>query len=171
MKKLLSILFLSLCIAACSKDDTPKPEMDETVKQIWQTLNGRYIGFHEDKLSSAGSYTETIVFQPYSEPETIPIRFILGLLNSKLLRYYFGFIGVMTAGGAYTLKASTIEALPIAIGTKKQQKEIALKVENILNAKAKNKQIDVSLNEHEIDCLVYNLYGLSEKEIKIVEGV
>lgn len=103
--------------------------------------------------------------------EIIPIRFILGLLNSKLLRYYFGFIGVMTAGGAYTLKASTIEALPIAIGTKQQQKEIALKVENILNAKAKNKQIDVSLIEHEIDCLVYNLYGLSEKEIKIVEGV
>lgn len=102
--------------------------------------------------------------------ETVPIKFILGLLNSKLLRYYFGFIGVMTAGGAYTLKASTIEALPIAIGTKKQQKEIALKVENILNAKAKNKQIDVSLSEHEIDCLVYNLYGLSEKEIKIVEG-
>ena len=103
--------------------------------------------------------------------ETIPIRFILGLLNSKLLRYYFGFIGVMTAGGAYTLKASTIEALPIAIGTKKQQKEIALKVENILNAKAKNKQTDVSLSEHEIDCLVYNLYGLSEDDVKIVEGV
>ena len=89
--------------------------------------------------------------------ETIPIRFILGLLNSKLLRYYFGFIGVMTAGGAYTLKASTIEALPIAIGTKQQQKEIALKVENILNAKATNKQTDVSSSEHEIDCLVYNL--------------
>lgn len=79
--------------------------------------------------------------------ETIPIRFILGLLNSKLLRYYFGFIGVMTAGGAYTLKASTIEALPIAIGTKQQQKEIALKVENILNAKATNKQTDVSSSE------------------------
>lgn len=87
------------------------------------------------------------------------------------MRYYFGFIGVMTAGGAYTLKASTIEALPIAIGTKQQQKEIALKVENILNAKATNKQTDVSSSEHEIDCLVYNLYGLSENEIKIVEGV
>lgn len=43
----------------------------------------------------------------------------------------------MTAGGAYTLKAATIEVLPIAIGTKEQQKEIALKVESILNAKAK----------------------------------
>ena len=103
--------------------------------------------------------------------ETIPIRFILGLLNSKLLHYYFGFIGVMTAGGAYTLKAATIEALPIAIGNKEQQKEIALKVDSILNVKAKDKQIDVSSIENEIDRLVYNLYGLSDNEIKIVEGV
>ncbi|WP_288674501.1 N-6 DNA methylase [uncultured Bacteroides sp.] len=102
--------------------------------------------------------------------ETISIRFILGLLNSKLLHYYFRFIGVMTAGGAYTLKAATIEVLPIAIGTKEQQKEIALKVESLLNAKAKNKQVDVSSTESEIDRLVYNLYGLSEDEIKIVEG-
>ena len=103
--------------------------------------------------------------------ETIPIRFILGLLNSKLLHYYFGFIGVMTAGGAYTLKAATIEAFPIAIGTREQQKEIAAKVESILNAKAKDKQADVSSIESEIDHLVYNLYGLSDNEIKIVEGV
>ena len=102
--------------------------------------------------------------------ETIPIRFILGLLNSNLLHYYFGFIGVMTAGGAYTLKAATIEALPIAIGTKEQQKEIANRVESILNAKAKDKQIDVSSIEFEIDHLVYDLYGLSENEIKIVES-
>ena len=103
--------------------------------------------------------------------ETIPIRFILGLLNSKLLHYYFGFIGVMTAGGAYTLKAATIEALPIATGTNEQQKEIALKVDNILNVKANDKQADVSSTENEIDRLVYNLYGLSDDEIKIVEGI
>jgi len=76
----------------------------------------------------------------------------------------------MTAGGAYTLKAATIEALPIAIGTKEQQKEIANRVESILNAKAKDKQIDVSSIEFEIDYLVYDLYGLSENEIKIVES-
>ena len=103
--------------------------------------------------------------------ETIPIRFILGLLNSKLLHYYFRFIGVMTAGGAYTLKAATIEALPIAVGTKDLQKEIALKVESILKAKAKDKQINVSSTEKEIDILVYKLYGLSKDEIMIVEDV
>ena len=77
----------------------------------------------------------------------------------------------MTAGGAYTLKASTIEALPIAIGTKEQQDEIALKVESILIVKAKNKQLDVSSIEKEIDRLVYSLYELSEEEIKIVESI
>lgn len=77
MRKLLSILFLSLCVATCSKDDAPQPEMNETVKQIWQTLNGTYIGFHEDKLSSAASYTETIAFQPYSEPKEIKPTVIL----------------------------------------------------------------------------------------------
>lgn len=102
--------------------------------------------------------------------DTIPIRYILGLLNSKLLHYYFGFIGVMTAGGAYTLKAATIEALPMVIGTQEQQKEIASKVDSILNAKAKDKQMDVSSIEHEIDLLVYDLYGLTPEEIAIVEG-
>ena len=101
--------------------------------------------------------------------KNIPIRFILGLLNSKLLHYYFGFIGVMTAGGAYTLKAATIESLPLAVGTKEQQEEIVLKVESILNAKTKDKQAAVSSTESEIDRLVYDLYGLSEEDIKIVE--
>jgi len=43
-------------------------------------------------------------------------------------------------------------------------------LKSILNAKAKDKQIDVSSIEFEIDYLVYDLYGLSENEIKIVES-
>jgi len=43
----------------------------------------------------------------------ISLKYILALLNSKLMNYYFKFIGVMTAGGAYTLKKATIEEFPI----------------------------------------------------------
>lgn len=77
MRKILPILLFSLCCMACSKDDNTPPEMDETVKEIWQTLNGTYVGFHEDKLSTAGSYTETIVFRPYAEPKEIKSVVIL----------------------------------------------------------------------------------------------
>lgn len=101
--------------------------------------------------------------------EIIPIRYLLGLLNSRLLHYYFGFIGVMTAGGAYTLKAATIEALPIASANEDQQKLICDKVDTILKLKASNKEADVSAAENEINRLVYDIYNLTEDEIRIVE--
>ena len=139
-------------------------EFEKTEKIIW--------GLTADKwayaLDTEQHYLPSNAYILTSK--NIPISFILGLLNSKLLHYYFGFIGVMTAGGAYTLKAATIESLPIAVGTREQQKEIALKVDSILNTKAKDKQADVSSTENEIDHLVYELYGLSEEDIKIVEG-
>ena len=101
--------------------------------------------------------------------EKIPIRYILGLLNSKLMCYYFGFIGVMTAGGAYTLKAATIEALPFVIGSKEFQKKISTMVDSILKVKKRNKQEDVSSLENDIDLLVYHLYGLTYDEVLIVD--
>lgn len=98
----------------------------------------------------------------------IPTKYILGLLNSKLLHYYFGFIGVMTAGGAYTLKAATISALPF-VDAGDYEPVINL-VDQILSAKKHDPKVDVSVLEAEIDRFVYQLYGLTEEEIKIVEG-
>ncbi len=97
----------------------------------------------------------------------LPIKYILGLLNSKLMHYYFHFIGIMTAGGAYTLKAATISALPFKIA--KNTQEIAGIVDKILIEKSKNHDTDVSSLESEIDRLVYQIYGLTEEEIKIIE--
>jgi hypothetical protein len=37
------------------------------------------------------------------------------LLNSNLLKFYFGFIGVMTAGGAFTLKYTTVSQFSIVV--------------------------------------------------------
>ena len=50
-----------------------------------------------------------------------------------------------------------------------EKPNIAL-VDKILAAKKANPQADTSKDEAEIDRLVYALYGLSEDEIKIVEG-
>jgi hypothetical protein len=98
----------------------------------------------------------------------LPIKYLLGLLNSNLLKYYFGFIGVMTAGGAFTLKYSTISQLPIVVD--KNTKPIIKLVDKILLAKQLNPNADVASFEKQIDALVYELYGLTDKEIKIVKG-
>ena len=98
----------------------------------------------------------------------IPIKYLLGLLNSKLMHYYFHFIGIMTAGGAYTLKAATISALPFKIA--KNTNDIECIVEEILSIKSKDHDADVSNLEAEIDSIVYKIYELSDEDIKIIES-
>jgi hypothetical protein len=109
--------------------------------------------------------------------ETIPIKYILALLNSTLLRFYFSFIGIMTAGGAYTLKHETIRELPIVVGTEKDQKHIVEIVDKILDVTKSDdyltnptKQAEVHEFENQIDQMVYKLYDLTPDEIKIVES-
>ena len=97
----------------------------------------------------------------------IPVKYILALLNSKLFHYYFGYIGVMTAGGAYTLKASTIAALPFKKATEMRSYESI--VNGILVKKSKDKQCDVSAEEIAIDLLVYHLYDLTYDEVLIID--
>jgi hypothetical protein len=96
----------------------------------------------------------------------LPIKYLLGLLNSNLLKYYFGFIGVMTAGGAFTLKYSTVSQFPVVVA--KNTKPIVTFVDKILLAKQLNPNTDVTAFEKQIDVLVYELYCVTQKEQSII---
>ncbi len=104
------------------------------------------------------------------------IKYLLTLLNSSLLKYYFRFVGIMTAGGAYTLKQETISTLPVKCITTEEQKQYTIVADKILTITREAdymtniaKQAIVRDYEKEIDQLVYKLYGLTPEEIKIVE--
>ena len=60
---------------------------------------------------------------------------------------------------------------PIPATTPAQKKPIIDLVDSILAVKKKDSMADTSKLEKEIDNLVYELYGLSPKEIAIVEGI
>jgi len=49
-------------------------------------------------------------------------------------------------------------------------KKIVSIVDQILSAKRKNAEADISHLEQKIDQLVYKLYNLTDEEIKIIEG-
>ncbi len=107
----------------------------------------------------------------------VPIKYILALLNSKLMKFYFGFIGIMTAGGAFTLKHQTISEFPIKeIPITKQEPFISLADKILAITKDDDylansiKQDKVRNYERQIDEMVYKLYNLTPEEIKIVEG-
>ena len=97
--------------------------------------------------------------------------YILGLLNSKYTSYYLmnKFRDKHLAGGYLAINKSTIEQLPFKIAEDESQTIIINNVNTILKAKSVNPSADTKDLESEIDRLVYQLYDLTEEEIKIVE--
>ena len=66
--------------------------------------------------------------------------------------------------------AQNIVNIPIPSATNEQMRSMSSLVEQVLETKQFNPSADTSALESEIDHLVYQLYGLTDEEIKIVEG-
>ncbi|GAA8193085.1 class I SAM-dependent DNA methyltransferase [Helicobacter pylori] len=99
---------------------------------------------------------------------------ILGILNSKLMTYFYKkkFFPTHMQGGAFGFDTLSVETLPIPQITKSNKpiadKIIAL-VDKILALKEKDPKTNTQESEKEIDALVYQLYNLTDEEIKIIE--
>jgi hypothetical protein len=117
----------------------------------------------------------------------INLKFLLGLLNSKLLNFVYKLGNPQTSKVFAEIKPRVIKQLPIyrvdlTDPTEKAQhdKLVAL-VDNMLELQKKyheaRMEIDKGLYERQIkivdaqiDRLVYGLYGLTGEEVKVVEG-
>jgi type I restriction-modification system DNA methylase subunit len=117
-----------------------------------------------------------------SKDTNYSLAFILGILDSSLINYYFAnqFVD-------YNIKPTYLQQLPIRTIDFKKQKEKAnhdkmvtlveemlelhKKISKIKNPNEKTRlQRQIDATDAQIDNLVYDLYGLKEEEIKIVEG-
>ncbi len=102
------------------------------------------------------------------------LRYLLGMLHSKLITFAFKtfYAGGGLGESGYRYKKAFIERLPIPKITTKNQ-ELADKItdgaEQILQAKEKDPKANTQGLEKEIDALVYQLYNLTDEEIKIIE--
>ncbi|WQW66589.1 class I SAM-dependent DNA methyltransferase [Helicobacter pylori] len=102
------------------------------------------------------------------------LHYLLGMLHSKLITFAFKtfYAGGGLGESGYRYKKAFIERLPIPQITEKNQ-ELADKItdcaERILKAKAKDPKANTQGLEKEIDALVYQLYNLTDEEIKIIE--
>ncbi|GAA7476899.1 class I SAM-dependent DNA methyltransferase [Helicobacter pylori] len=102
------------------------------------------------------------------------LHYLLGMLHSKLITFAFKtfYAGGGLGESGYRYKKTFIERLPIPQITEKNQeladKIIAL-VDKILQAKAKDPKANTQGLEKEIDALVYQLYNLTDEEIKTIE--
>ncbi len=103
------------------------------------------------------------------------LHYLLGMLHSKLITFAFKtfYAGGGLGESGYRYKKAFIERLPIPKITPQNQ-ELARKITDgakaILEAKEKDPKANTQRLEKEIDALVYQLYHLTDEEIKIIEN-
>ncbi|MFN8267575.1 MAG: TaqI-like C-terminal specificity domain-containing protein [Chitinophagales bacterium] len=109
-------------------------------------------------------------------------KFILGLLNSTLTDFYYQQINPERGEVLAQVKKGHVEQLPIPENVSdKQQTEIIKYVDQLLQlnkekqetkleSKIEQFQNRIDYYEDKINQIVYQLYELSEEEIKIIEG-
>ena len=95
----------------------------------------------------------------------VPIKFYLGLINSRAFNYYCDYF-------SYTnhITVSGIKQVPIPTVSIEQQETLVKIVNQILATKLSSPSTDATALEREIDELVYELYGLTKEEVRVVEG-
>ncbi|GAA7864867.1 class I SAM-dependent DNA methyltransferase [Helicobacter pylori] len=175
------------------KDQLLKRNKDETGKRYeWYCLQRWAASYYQDFEKEKIVYGE-IVQEPrfyldngecqlgyfYAEATSFILTgehlcYLLGMLHSKLITFAFKtfYAGGGLGESGYRYKKAFIERLPIPQITPQNQ-ELARKItdsaKQILALKEKDPKANTQKLEKEIDALVYQLYNLTDEEIKIIE--
>ena len=95
---------------------------------------------------------------------------LLAILNSKVAFWFISKISTQMRGGWYSFESKYIKHIPIPDIDIPLKEKICYSVAKMLDTKKENPAVYTSTLEAEIDRLVYELYGLTEEEIEIVEN-
>ena len=94
--------------------------------------------------------------------EKTPLKYLCGLLNSKLINFWYCKKYLMPTIGGYELHS-------IPIKTTNDYRPIITLVDEAISAAQDNNLIVLSQKIKGIDKIVYDIYGLTDAEIKIIE--
>ena len=139
-------------------------------------------------ISPKGLYHNTQVYSILPSNQNLEdIKYFLGVVNSKIMWWFLSNTGNVLRGGYFRFKTNYLKPFPIRTidfsdpADKARHDKMVALVERML---ALHKQLADVKTDHEktlverqieatdrqIDTLVYELYGLTEEEIGIVEG-
>jgi len=145
----------------------------------------------DDTKEYIGLTNTTVIFDTN---EDLDLKYLLALLNASLLNFRYKSIGKQTGSGVYEYFENGVGKLPIPKISQQEQEPFIKLVDTIIEAKEKiakyNKHFEnlsavdkIEIKEEmeklkslvknsvdEIDSLVYELYGLNQDEIAIVNG-
>lgn len=99
--------------------------------------------------------------------DRIDMKYLTGLLNSKLVAFWLRYMGKMQ-GSNYQIDKEPLMNIPLKIADENIENKIIDLVDEIIELKKLNK--DTQTLEEKIDEMVYDLYGLIEEEKELIRN-
>lgn len=166
-------------IHSCKRNDI----FEAKEKILFRRVGDRLIATYDDNQFYA---LNTLVIITLDEKIEISIKYVLGLLNSALLNYYYKTYLKSNKKVFSEIQARQISQLPVCSINfnksvdKARHDRVVLLVERILELHKKMPAVktdhektrikrQIEATDKEIDGLVYKLYDLTEAEIKTIE--
>ena len=151
-------------------------------KEWWQLRSCDYY----DKLNATKIHIPAFAKEPrftYDTEGFVPLgpayfistsdKYLAGIMNSKIFWYYLKKItpvlGDDEKSGRLVIRTTYLKNSPIKVASVEYQKTISDLVDEILEIKLKNPNQNTSELESRIDKLVFQIYDLTEDEIKTIE--
>ena len=158
------------------------PEIFEIPKILTRKTADRIVATYDSK----GYYFEQTVHATIPKRTFPSVKYVLGIMNSKLYEYYYKNV-IHQSGTIFPqVRIGFLKTLPIHninINNPSEKKihdnlvalvdvmlDLNKKIETAKGSKKEQIQRQIEKTDKEIDDLVYKLYGITEKERKIIEG-
>ena len=103
-------------------------------------------------------------------PKSLSKKVLIGILNSQVAAWYIRQTSTSMRGGWYSYEAKYIKSLPIPKLGDKEAIQLENYVDQIMRSREQNSNSDISLTRNKINQLVYELYGLTEEEIRLIDA-
>ena len=146
--------------------------------KIFTNYRNKQNEFALDEENEYLGFTNTTVL--FDTNENIDIKYILTLLNSNVLNFRYKSIGKQTGNGSYEYFENGISKLPIPVISLDEQKPFVILTNEMMklkqdyhscNTPTEKKLIQKAITntDKKINKIVYELYDLTDAEIKVIE--
>ncbi|MBU4016411.1 Eco57I restriction-modification methylase domain-containing protein [Patescibacteria group bacterium] len=146
-------------------------DSDEKIVVPYRAENNRFAYDNQQYFNDGGDIRAIVI-----NNDQFNIKYVLGILNSKLIDWFYGFIG-KPKGKVREYFNNPLSLIPIKNIPKNNQNPFIEIVNKILAITKSSdylenpaKKEEIKEYEKQIDQMVYKLYDLTDEEIKVVEN-
>ena len=152
-------------------------------KLVFQRIGTGLVGAYDTERRYCFNSTNMLLPKETRDKAKISLKYLLGLLNSKLLDFYYRAVFSTESSLTVNVTQGYLSQMPIRNPTANEQRKVVELVDRLISLSKRLNELgdkktretatladEMNRTDTELDELVFNLYDLNEDERKLVRG-